>query len=72
MFHREEWLYRAVGFAVVVHSPSEGLVAYGGGHPPSWCKTAAAAEAWALHIILSMSVMPPNVRTDCMALLSTA
>lgn len=42
--------YRAVGFAIVMVAPSGNLAAYGPGVPPSWCATAAAGEAWALHI----------------------
>ncbi len=51
---------------------SEGLIAYGGGVPPWWCRTAAAAEAWALFIVLSFSSSVPVIKTDCMALLINA
>ena len=67
------WIeYRAVGFAVVVVAPDRSLAAYGMGAPPSWCKTAASAEAWALHIALLESPFPPKLRTDCQCLLTTA
>ena len=64
--------YRAVGFGIVVVAPDRSLSAYGHGVPPSWCKTAAAAEAWALHIALAESAFPPKLRTDCQSLLTTA
>lgn len=64
--------YRAVGFGIVVVAPDRSLAAYGYGVPPCWCKTAAAAEAWALHIALKESAFPPKLRTDCQCLLSTA
>ena len=71
--HDGTWTeYRAVGFGVVVVAPDRSLAAYGHGVPPSWCKTAAAAEAWALHIALNESAFPPKLRTDCQCLLSTA
>ena len=45
------WIeYRAVGFAIVVVAADHSLAAYGMGVPPSWCRTAASAETWALHI----------------------
>ena len=40
--------------------------------PPSWCATAAAAEAWALHMALAESPFPPRLKTDCRSLLVTA
>ena len=48
------------------------LLAYGLGWPPTWCSTAASAEAWALHTVLDVCPFPPQLRTDCMALLSAA
>ena len=63
---------RATGFGIVVAAASGRLLAYGFGIPPSWCATAAAAEAWALHIVISMCPTPPNMRTDCQALVTTA
>ena len=38
-----------IGFGIVVTSGHGDLLAYGLGWPPSWCDTAAAAEAWAAH-----------------------
>ena len=72
MMFSEVYKLRSVGFGVVVHSRSEGLVGYGGGVPPWWCRTAAAAEAWALYVALSLSVAVPVVKTDCLALLHNA
>ena len=48
------------------------LLAYGLGWPPTWCTTAATAEAWALQVVLQQCPFPPQMRTDCMSLLSTA
>ena len=71
--HDGDWVdYRAAGFGIVVVAPDRSLLAYGLGVPPGWCKTAAAAEAWALHIALLESAFPPKLRTDCLSLLSTA
>ena len=68
-----EWRdFRAVGFAIVIVSCSQELLAYGNGCTPAWCGTAAAAEAWALFVALSLCPSPPTVKTDCLALLHTA
>jgi hypothetical protein len=68
-----EWVdYRAVGFGVVVVSMDGSLMGFGKGCPPTWCTTAAAAEAWALATTLSLTPFPPAMRTDCQALLATA
>ena len=68
-----EWFdFRAVGFAIVVVSATQDLLAYGHGCPPLWCNTAAAAEAWALATTLRLCPFPPHMRTDCLALLHTA
>ena len=68
-----DWVdLRAVGFAIVVVSQGGDLVAYGRGSPPSWCTTAAAAEAWALSVALQLCPFPPDLRTDCLSLLRTA
>ena len=64
--------YRAAGFAIVIVAPDGGLAAYGMGVPPSWCKTAASAETWALHMALALSPFPPQLRTDCRCLLTIA
>ena len=71
--HDGDWAeYRAVGFGIVVVAPNRSLVAYGLGVPPSWCKSAAAAEAWALHVALRENPFLPKLRTDCQSLLATA
>ena len=64
--------YRATGYAIVVVSASRDLLAYGNGVPPRWCRSAAAAEAWALFMAVSQCPSPPGMRTDCQALLRTA
>ena len=63
--------YVAVGFAIVVVSRTRDLLAYGYGCPPQWCRTAAAAEAWALYTAVATCPLPPQMRTDCQALLTT-
>ena len=72
MFNREAWQLRAVGFGIVVVSLAKGLVAFGGGHPPQWIRTAAGAEAWALYTVVRLCAAIPSITTDCMALLDTA
>ena len=47
-------------------------MAFGSGMPPHWFTTAASAKAWALRTVLSLTPFPPTMRTDCLALLSTA
>jgi hypothetical protein len=48
------------------------LVGYGQGAPPHWCKTAAAAEAWALYTVVGQTAFIPAMRTDCLSLIATA
>ena len=72
MLNREVWEFRAVGYGIVVVLQSRGLVAFGGGHPPHWVRTAAGAEAWALNIVLKLCEVIPLITTDCKALLDTA
>ena len=63
---------RCSGFGIAAVSNQGDLLAYGLGWPPSWCDTAAAAEAWALLEVLLHCPFTPSIRTDCQALLSTA
>jgi hypothetical protein len=63
---------RATGFGVAVVARDGQLLGFGQGSPPSWCYTAAAAEAWALQVVVGMCPMPPAMRTDCLSLLRTA
>jgi hypothetical protein len=63
---------RATGFGIAVVSADGVLLAFGSGRPPARCKTAAAAEAWALFIVLDENAFMPHVRTDCQSLLSAA
>ena len=72
MLNREVWELRAVGYGIAVVSKARGLVAFGGGHPPPWIRTAAGAEAWAFNIVLKLSEFIPCITTDCKALLDTA
>ncbi len=63
---------RTTGFGIAVVSTDGSLLGYGLGWPPFWCTTAAAAEAWALGVVLVQCPFPPEMRTDCLALLTTA
>ena len=63
---------RATGFGVAVATPGGRLLGYGLGRPPTWCGTAAAAEAWALQTVIQLCPFPPAMRTDCLSLLKTA
>ena len=63
---------RVAGMGVVEATPQGQLLGYGVGRPPTWVGTAAAAEAWALSVLLRLSPEPPPLRTDCLALLLTA
>ncbi len=64
--------YRTTGFGIVVTGADGQLLAYGRGKPPHWCKTAAAAEAWALSYVLVQAPFMPSIRTDCLSLITTA
>jgi hypothetical protein len=63
---------RCAGFGIVVVSATGDLLGYGLGWPPSWCTTAAAAEAWALQFVVDYCPFVPAIRTDCQALVTTA
>jgi len=64
--------YRSTGFGLVVTGADGQLLAYGRGQPPHWCRTAAAAEAWALCSVVTQAPFVPSVRTDCLSLITTA
>ena len=64
--------FRVTGFGLVVATTDVHLLGYGRGCPPSWCRTAAAAEAWALRVVPSICPFTPAMRTDCLSLLRTA
>ena len=67
-----KWLpIRATGFGIAIVSAAGKLLGCGRGTPPHWCSTAAAAEAWALQFVLLLVPFPPQMRTDCQALLAT-
>ena len=70
--HGKWRLFRSTGFGIIVVSHTGTLLGYGKGTPPHWCRTAAAAEAWALQVILAHCPFPPEMRTDCLSLLRTA
>ena len=71
MLHGKWSLYRATGFGIVVtHRGS--LIGHGSGSPPHWCRTAAAAEAWALVTVLMQCPIVLQMRTDCLSLLHAA
>ena len=63
---------RCSGFGAAAVSNDGDLVSYGLGWPPSWCDTAAPAEAWAMLTVLAQCPFVPPIRTDCQALLTTA
>jgi hypothetical protein len=63
---------RCSGFGLAAVTSDGDLVAYGLGWPPSWCDTAASAEAWDMLTVLSYCPFVPLIRTDCQALLTTA
>ena len=61
-----------LGFAIVVVSPEDELVAWGCGVPPEWVVDAAGAEAWALATTLQMCPSPPYIITDCLGVVKGA
>ncbi|CAK0836913.1 unnamed protein product, partial [Prorocentrum cordatum] len=64
--------FRRAGCAFVVVSEAGDLVAYGSAVPPPWIRTAAAAELWTVMLVLSITLTPPVIGTDCRALIATA
>ncbi len=72
MQHGPTWDLRRTGCGVVVVSRSGDLVAFGTAVPPGSMRTAAAAELWAVLLVLSVAIVPPDIRTDCMSILTAA
>jgi hypothetical protein len=66
------WELRRTGCAIVVVSKGGDLVAFGNAVPPSWVRTAAAAELWSILMVLSTNVTPPDIVTDCLSILKAA
>ena len=66
------WELRRTGCAIVVVSTANDLVAFGNAVPAPWVRTAAAAELWAVMLVLSMTPEPPPIVTDCLSILSAA
>ncbi len=64
--------YRSTGFGIAVVSKEGEVLGIALGRPPSWVSTAAAAEAWALKLVLELLPFPPSMRTDCLGLLKAA
>ena len=67
-----DWVLSTTGCGVAVLDQHSNLVAYASATPPSWVKTAGAAEAWALVLTLRENPFPPRILTDCMGLLTAA
>ena len=65
-------LDRTAGFGIAVVGADGDVSAYGLGWPPSWCATAASAEAWALQVVLENCPFSLDIRTDCQALITAA
>ena len=66
------WELRRTGCAIVVVSTSGDLVAFGNAVPAPWVRTAAAAELWAVMLVLAYTIKPPQIITDCLSILSAA
>ena len=63
--------FTVAGFGIAVVPQIGDLLPYELGWAPSWCST-AAAEVWAVQVILTQCPFPPQMRTDCMAIIATA
>ena len=63
---------RAMGFAIVVVARSGELLGYGFGEPPSRIATAAAAQLWAIQTVLALCPCTPQIKADCLPILTTA
>ena len=66
------WELRRTGCSLVVVSQDGDLVAYGHAVPPAWVRSAAAAELWAVMLVLLANPAPPPIVTDCLSILTTA
>ena len=67
-----QWHNATTGCGLAILRRNGELAACAQARPPPWIKTANAAEAWALYLILSICPWPPVVLPDCMALLRAA
>ena len=72
MSYDHVWELRRTGCAIVVVDSSGSLIAFGIAVPPPHVRTAAAAELWALMIVLMITITPPTVTTDCLEILTAA
>ena len=70
--YASHWTLATTGCGVAVLDRDGKLIAYATATPPPWVKTAGAAEAWALLLTLKENPAPPNVITDCLALIHAA
>ena len=66
------WELRRTGCAIVVVSAAGDLVAFGNAVPAPWVRTAAAAELWAVMLVLTCCIQPPCIVTDCQSILTAA
>jgi len=62
---------RRTGFGIVVTDPVGNLIAFGRGRPPRWVDTSGGAEAWAYHVVTSLTAFPPQAVTDCQEVRTT-
>jgi len=70
--HAEVWETATTGCGVAVIRKDGTLVAYAHATPPPWARTAAAAEAWALSLVVELCPFIPSVLTDCKAVVDAA
>ena len=70
--HAETWETATTGCGAAVIKCDGTLVAYAHATPPPWVRTASAAEAWALKLVVSVCPFVPKILTDCMALVNAA
>ena len=67
-----DWALSTTGCGVAGVDEHDVLVAYAHATPPSWVKTASAAEAWALLLTLNSNLDVPRIITDCLGLVNMA